>query len=420
MSKDGSPDGLDVKTAPRTGYLGGAISRKLLAIIGIGLFVLVVFVLYIISQKGQRSAQAPEDPSAVEQSRDQSNGGLLDILSSAPETAYVQNEKPASPSVPQSPTPAPKTPPQPAPRNNVPPTLPGETEQERLARLAYEQDVEQIRQRKAQQLQTALSAKSGINIDLQDEKSQGESSASSGSSSVPALTAANTYAERPAEDPNKQDVKIAFTQEAHSNTYLLNGRETPLSPHELKVGTLIPATMISGLNSDLPGQIIASVSQNVYDSATGSHVLIPQGSRLYGTYDSQIAYGQDRILVAWTRVNYPDGTTLELKGMGAVDAGGFAGFEDQVNHHYWKIFGNAFILGMITGATEAGISDDDDDDTSTAEAVNNGVTQQFAETGSTLIEKNLDVQPTIIIRNGYKFNIMLNKDVVLQPYQPVE
>lgn len=410
MSKDDSPNGLSVKTAPRTGYLGGAISRKLLGIIGVVVFTLVMFILYIISQKGQRGEPAPEETTSVEQSRGQNNGGLQDILSSAPGTVSVQNKKtdPATQLSPVTSTPDAQ---QPATVENA---QPGETESARQARLAYEQNVEQIRLRKAQQFQTALSAKSGITIDLKDEQ---DVSPQGKSGSVPALTG---IGELPPEDPNKQDVKIAFAKETHSNTYLSKGRETPLSPYELKVGTLIPATMISGLNSDLPGQIIASVSQNVYDSATGSHVLIPQGSRLYGTYDSQIAYGQDRILVAWTRVNYPDGTTLELKGMGAVDAGGFAGFEDQVNHHYWKIFGNAFILGMITGATEAGISDDDDDDTSTAEAVNNGVTQQFAETGSTLIEKNLDVQPTITIRNGYKFNIMLNKDVVLQPYQPVD
>lgn len=409
MSKDDSPNGLSVKTAPRTGYLGGAISRKLLGIIGVVVFTLVMFILYIISQKGQRGEPAPEENTTVEQSRGQNNGGLQDILSSAPETVSVQNKKtdPATQPPPVTSTPDAQ---QPGTTDNA---QPGETESARQARLAYEQDVEQIRLRKAQQFQTALSAKSGITIDLKDEQDVSPPQGKSGS--VPALTG---IGELPPEDPNKQDVKIAFAKESHSNTYLSKGRETPLSPYELKVGTLIPATMISGLNSDLPGQIIASVSQNVYDSATGSHVLIPQGSRLYGTYDSQIAYGQDRILVAWTRVNYPDGTTLELKGMGALDAGGFAGFEDQVNHHYWKIFGNAFILGMITGATEAGISDDDDDDTSTAEAVNNGVTQQFAETGSTLIEKNLDVQPTITIRNGYKFNIMLNKDVVLPPYQP--
>ena len=413
MGMDDSPNGLSVKTAPRTGYLGGAISRKLLGIIGVCLFTLVMFILYIISQKGQRTEQTTEETTSVEQPRGQVNSGLLDILNTAPGTVSVQNQK-NGPVTPQSLNPSAPGSQQPDSPEN---TRTGENESERQARLSYEQEIEQIRQRKAQQFQTALSAKSGIYIDLKDEQDASPQDPQQKWGGVPALTGTG---ELPPEDPNKQDVKIAFAKEAHSNTYLPKGREEPLSQYELKIGTLIPATMISGLNSDLPGQIIASVSQNVYDSATGSHLLLPQGSKLYGLYDSQIAYGQDRVLVAWTRVNYPDGTTLELNGMGAIDAGGFAGFEDQVNHHYWKIFGNAFLLGLITGATEAGLSDDDDDDNSTGEDVNDGVTQQFAETGSTLIEKNLSVQPTIIIRNGYKFNIMMNKDVVLQPYQPAD
>ncbi|PJE81913.1 TrbI/VirB10 family protein, partial [Yersinia kristensenii] len=180
----------------------------------------------------------------------------------------------------------------------------------------------------------------------------------------------------------------------------------------------IPATLISGINSDLPGQVIAQVNQNVYDTATHSTILLPQGSKLYGVYDSRVAYGQDRLLMAWTRINFPDGTTLELEGMGGTDAAGYAGFADQVDHHYFKIFGNAFLLGLISGATQSGVSDNNSDNVSTSESVNNGVVQQFSTVGTSLIQKNLDVQPTIKIRNGYKFNVMLNKDVVLPPYQP--
>ena len=176
------------------------------------------------------------------------------------------------------------------------------------------------------------------------------------------------------------------------------------------------------MNSDLPGQVVATVSQNVYDSITHSQILIPQGAQLYGLYDSRVAYGQDRVLMAWTRINYPDGTTIKLDGMGGVDTQGYAGFADQVDHHYWKIFGNAFILGMISGTVQASVSDgkSDNNNNSRGQDISNGLTQQFATTGSTLIQKNLDVQPTITIRNGYKFNIMLNKDIVLPSWQPAE
>lgn len=219
-------------------------------------------------------------------------------------------------------------------------------------------------------------------------------------------------------DPNGQAQKLAFLGALRSDDYLPHTREVPVSTFELNVGTIIPATLISGINSDMPGQIIAQVSQNVYDSATGRYLLLPQGAKLYGTYDSRISYGQDRVLTAWTRVNYPDGTKLNIAGMGGMDVEGYSGFSDQVDNHYWKTFGNAMLLGLISGTAQAGISDGDGNDKSTKSAIADGVTQQFAQTGSSLIQKNLDVQPTIKIRGGYSFNIMINKDIVLSPYQP--
>jgi len=217
-------------------------------------------------------------------------------------------------------------------------------------------------------------------------------------------------------DPNGQAQKLAFLGAMRSDDYLPHTRETPISRFELNVGTIIPATLISGINSDMPGQIIAQVSQNVYDSATGRYLLLPQGAKLYGVYDSNIAYGQDRVLTDWTRVNYPDGTKLNLAGMGGMDTEGYSGFNDQVDNHYWKTFGNAMLLGLISGAAQAGISSGSKDGDTTS-AIADGVTQQFAQTGSSLIQKNLDVQPTLKIRGGYKFNIMINKDIVLTPYR---
>lgn len=419
---EGSPNSLEVTTDAREGYLGGGISKKLIVLVGGGLFLLIMFILYIISQKGHHGeAETAEKEAPQEQvsgsSHSSSVGGLDEILNSAPDGSSVVVTPKVTPPVEGKPETRPNEPKIRPSGNDVQGNgEPKETESQRRARVAHEQEVQRIKQQKTQALQSALLAKSSVNVDMGDESQS--SGSQSGNGKTAASIAEPNWNSMEQADPNKQDVKMAFSEEEHSNTYLTQGREKPLSPYELKVGTLIPATMISGVNSDLPGQVIASVSQNVYDSATGSHLLLPQGAKLYGLYDSQIAYGQDRVLMAWTRVNYPDGTTLELEGMGAIDSQGFAGFEDQVDHHYWKIFGNAFILGMITGVSEAGINDGNDSDTSTAESINNGVTEQFAETGSSLIEKNLDVQPTIVIRNGYKFNIMLNKDVILHPYQP--
>jgi type IV secretion system protein VirB10 len=407
-----SPNGLTTSADPKKGFLGGGISKKLLGIIIAGIFLLLMFTVYIISQKGQHKTVdeqiASTQKEASNSGSDSSNGGMNEILNQAPDKNRI--------------TPSASLPTLTSPKTTIDekaplltsPAQPQESEVDRKQRLNTEREQTRIRQLKEQQFQAALTAQSSVNVDMKDDSPNGSPPQQASVPNLPQQP--QILAEN---DPNNQASKMAFAKEKHSNTYLLQGREQPLSPYELKVGTVIPATLISGINSDLPGQVIASVSQNVYDSATGSHLLLPQGAKLYGVYDSNVSYGQDRLLMAWTRVNYPDGTTLELDGMGGIDAQGYAGFEDQVDHHYWKIFGNAFILGMITGATEAGVSDNNSDDNTTAESVSNGVAEQFAETGSTLIEKNLDVQPTIKIRNGYKFNVMLNKDVILQPYRPI-
>ena len=215
-------------------------------------------------------------------------------------------------------------------------------------------------------------------------------------------------------DQNKQEDKLKFTTQANSDGYLSHTRTAPVSQFELNAGTIIPATLISGMNSDLPGKLIAQVSQNVYDSATGNYLLIPQGTKLFGTYDSKVSFGQNRGLTVWSRLNFPDGSRLNIESMGGIDKSGYSGFEDEVDHHYFKTFGNAAILGLISGGVQSGVSEPENQ--SRESAISDGVTQQFAQTGSSLIQKNLDVQPTIKIRPGYKFNVMVSKDIILSPY----
>jgi type IV secretory pathway VirB10-like protein len=124
--------------------------------------------------------------------------------------------------------------------------------------------------------------------------------------------------------------------------------EAPRSPFELRAGFVVPATLISGINSDLPGQIMAQVAQNVYDTPTGKHLLIPQGSRLVGSYSSDVAYGQARVLVAWQRIVFPDGKAMDIGAMPGADSAGYAGFNDQVNNHYLRLFGSAFLMSGVT------------------------------------------------------------------------
>lgn len=199
--------------------------------------------------------------------------------------------------------------------------------------------------------------------------------------------------------------------------YLDNTRTALSSPYTLSIGTLIPATLGGALNSDIAGTVTATISQNVYDSATGSTLLFPQGAELVGQYNGQVAFGQERLPVQWYRINFPDGSTVNLRGMSGVDVEGQTGFEGDVNNHYWRLFGQSTLLGLIAGGTTAAISTNDNGDSvSPSQTIANGVIQQYSQVGTTLIQKNLQIAPTITVPSGYEFNIILTKDIVIPPY----
>lgn len=198
--------------------------------------------------------------------------------------------------------------------------------------------------------------------------------------------------------------------------------EAPRTPYELRAGFILPATLISGINSDLPGQIMAQVSQHVYDTATGKYLLVPQGSRLIGSYSSEVSFGQARVLVAWQRIIFPDGKAMDIGSMPGADEAGYSGFHDKVNNHYWRIFASAFLMSGIT----AGIaySQDKNENNSTEQkmtmssAMSQALGQQLGQVTVQLIAKNLNVAPTLEIRPGYRFNVIVTKDMTFsKPYQ---
>ncbi|WP_226669092.1 TrbI/VirB10 family protein [Microbulbifer aggregans] len=207
----------------------------------------------------------------------------------------------------------------------------------------------------------------------------------------------------------------------------LGAERVPGQAFTLKSGGMIPAVMISGINSDLPGQVIAQVSQNVYDTATGHDLLVPQGTRLFGRYGSDNQVGDTRVAVKWDRLIFPDGSTLDLKEMNGSDQEGYSGFKDQVNNHYFKIFGGAALLSLISAGYQIALGDDDDnrsgysqDGLSAKEQISIQMAQQMNQVGSELIRRNMRIQPSIVIRPGYKFMIMVNKDITFRtPYMPM-
>lgn len=217
-------------------------------------------------------------------------------------------------------------------------------------------------------------------------------------------------------DPNLQGRKEAFFGQEKTSAYLPYLKDSPRSPYEVKQGTVIPGIMITGINSDLPGQIIAQVSQNVYDSVSGKSLLIPQGTKIVGSYDSFVAIGQERAMVAWRRLIFPDGMSLELLNMPGADQGGYSGFSDQVNNHYFKIFGSAIMLSLVGSGYQMSQPRSSGEFPSNQEIIAAEVGRQFAQVSGELIHRNMQIQPTIEIRPGYRFVIMVNKDMILEPY----
>ncbi len=195
--------------------------------------------------------------------------------------------------------------------------------------------------------------------------------------------------------------------------------EAPRSPYELRAGFVVPGTLISGVNSELPGQIMGQVAQNVYDTATGKYLLIPQGSRLVGAYSSSVVYGQSRVLVAWQRIIFPDGKAMDIGSMPGADSAGYAGFNDQVNNHYIRIFGSAFLMsGVIAGVSLSQPQQNANSQITASSAMSQALGQELGSVTAQMIAKNLNIAPTLEIRPGYRFNIVVTKDMTFsKPYQ---
>ncbi len=214
-----------------------------------------------------------------------------------------------------------------------------------------------------------------------------------------------------------QSSQDGYAQFDQDDRWSSNSKVDLPDPYEIRAGFILPATMLSGINSDLPGQLIAQVSQDVFDTATGDHLLIPQGSKLYGAYSNDVVYGQKRVLVAWQRILFPDGKALDIGAMPGADSAGYTGFNDQVNNHYTRVFGSAFLMSGITAGIS--ISQDDsnnsnDNSKSSSDVLSEALGQQLGQVTMEMIRKNMNIAPTLEIRPGYRFNVIVTKDLVFE------
>lgn len=216
-------------------------------------------------------------------------------------------------------------------------------------------------------------------------------------------------------DTTEPTRKLAFLQAGpEKDIYNPHALETPASRYQLMAGTIISASLISGLNSDLPGFVIAQVTENVYDTVSGKYLLIPQGSRLIGKYDNVVAFGQERALVVWQRIILPDGSSVLIDNLPATDTAGYAGLADAVDLHTWTLLKGVALATVLGVGSELAFGTSDSD---LVRALQQSTQSTTNQAGQRLVERDLNVQPTITVRPGWPLRVIVHKDIVLRPYQ---
>jgi len=426
-----SPNGLDLNPRPPQAV---RISRRAsLALVGLGIVLLGLFA-YGGWKRRQRQVAALADANLPKRVAP-ATAAAADIVKDVPSgnvptegvhAALAQSPGQLQPPEDLQPSPAARAgnlnfgPPQPyfAPVATTPatPQIQQPTPEEQRLQAAY--DAEQ----RAMASPTAVgTGVSGFSTGVPSN------SADSSSQLTPALRPFSNRASDPSPvegsqaDATPAQAFLFATRTKSAADYLNSSRTPPISEYEIKAGWEIPAVMEQGLNSDLPGEVKALVTSNVYDTATGRYILIPQGARLVGEYNSQLGYGQDVVEVVWNRVIYPDGSSMDLNGMLGQDEHGFSGFRDKVDRHYKRLIGFAVLTSMFAAASN--ISQTQNRSVlvypSPAEVAGSAVGQQVSDLGAQITRKNLNVQPTIRIPVGYRFDVRVNRDIAFDsPYKP--
>jgi type IV secretory pathway VirB10-like protein len=216
---------------------------------------------------------------------------------------------------------------------------------------------------------------------------------------------------------NGQDRKLAFANAPIDRRTTSPDRvAAPASSYVLQAGNIIPASLITGIRSDLPGEITAQVTENVYDSPTGRFLLIPQGTRLIGIYDSQVTFGQSRVLLVWTRLIMPNGRSIVLERQPGADTSGFSGLEDEVDNHWADLFKAALLSTLLGVGSELGTTSGTGSNSDVITALRRGSSDSLNQTGQKVVQRNLNIQPTLTVRPGFPVRVVVNRDLVLEPY----
>lgn len=214
--------------------------------------------------------------------------------------------------------------------------------------------------------------------------------------------------------PSTQDKQLAFLNAPVDRRTTSSDRVmAPASPYVLQAGAVISAALITGIRSDLPGQITAQVTENIYDSPTGRSLLVPQGTRVIGQYDNNVQFGQRRVLLIWNRLILPNGRSIVLERQPGADTQGYAGLEDGVDYHWWDLAKAAGLSTLLAIGTELAVSDED----RLVRAIRDGAQDTINDAGQQIVRRQLQVAPTLIIRPGFPVRIIVTRDLVFEPYR---
>ena len=272
-----------------------------------------------------------------------------------------------------------------------------------------EQTAEAERQRVAAQANQAREA--GVMVQSSG-RTASASLASLAEAIGPAPAAPNTPSPEGLE-PGSANRKQAFVDRLASGGVVNPHRlQAPGSPYQVMAGSVIAASLITGLNSDLPGMVVAQVTEPVFDTVTGRTLLIPQGSRLIGSYDSVVAFGQRRALLVWRRIVLPDGSSIQIDNLPATDAAGYAGLEDRVDFHTWRLLKGVALSTLLGVGTELTLDDESD----LVRAVRESSQQSASQAGQQIVTRNLDIPPTLTVRPGWPLRVIVHSDLVLRPW----
>ncbi|MBE0588877.1 MAG: TrbI/VirB10 family protein, partial [Hydrogenophaga sp.] len=230
----------------------------------------------------------------------------------------------------------------------------------------------------------------------------------------PASTAAQAD---PTAVQNRQDQKEAFLKAGSTETRNSGSLKLPASPYQVMAGTVIAGALVTGIKSDLPGDVIATVTEPVYDTATGKHLLIPQGARILGKYNSQVSYGQSRVQVVWNRVILPDTSSFQLDNLVGTDPAGNAGLEDGVDWHWDRVFAGAALTTLLGIGAELAAPENRQDGNRVVIAGRDSLQDSVNQVGQEMTRRNMNIQPTLTARPGLPMRLVVNRDLVLQPYQ---